>query len=72
MTGSIELALAGERLQLRSERAVHLPAHGALLVADVHVGKAQSFRRLGVPVPGGRAAGLRRLHRHAPYRATRG
>lgn len=56
MTASIELALAGERLQLRSERAVYLPAHGALLVADVHVGKAQSFRRLGVPVPGGTTA----------------
>ena len=62
MTGSIELALAGERLQLRSERAIHLPAHGTLLVADVHVGKAQSFRRLGVPVPGGTTADtLRRL-----------
>lgn len=62
MTGSIELALAGERLQLRSERAIYLPAHGALLVADVHVGKAQSFRRLGVPVPSGTTADtLRRL-----------
>lgn len=27
-----------------------------LLVADVHLGKAQSFRRLGVPVPGGSGA----------------
>jgi DNA ligase-associated metallophosphoesterase len=57
---SIELALAGERLQLRSERAAFLPAHGTLLVADAHVGKALSFRRLGVPVPGGTTADLLR------------
>ena len=34
------------------------------LVADAHIGKAQSFRRLGVPVPGGTtAATLQRLSR---------
>lgn len=33
-----------------------------LMLADVHLGKAQSFRRLGVPVPGGSGAEtLRRL-----------
>lgn len=53
MSATVELALAGERLQLRPERAVFLPDRGTLLVADVHVGKAQSFRRLGVPVPNG-------------------
>ena len=49
----LELALAGERLHLRPERVVHLPEHGCLLVADAHVGKAVSFRKLGVPVPRG-------------------
>lgn len=39
------------------QRALHLPAHDLLLVADAHIGKAQSFRRLGVPVPGGTTAG---------------
>lgn len=33
--------------------AVYLPDHATLLVADVHLGKAASFRRLGVPVPAG-------------------
>lgn len=53
MDGTAELALAGERLQLLPERALLLPEHATLLVADVHVGKAVSFRRLGVPVPRG-------------------
>lgn len=41
----------GERLALLPQRAVYLPAHRSLLVADAHLGKAVSFRRLGVPVP---------------------
>lgn len=53
MDGTAELALAGERLQLLTGRAVLLPQHATLLVADAHVGKAVSFRRLGVPVPRG-------------------
>jgi uncharacterized protein len=38
---------------LLPQRALYLPAHGWLLVADAHIGKAHSFRRLGVPVPTG-------------------
>lgn len=53
MDAPVELALAGERLRLRPERGVWLPEHATLLVADAHVGKAVSFRRLGVPVPRG-------------------
>lgn len=53
MDGAAELALAGERLQLLPGRAILLPRHATLLVADAHVGKAVSFRRLGVPVPRG-------------------
>ncbi len=49
----IELQVAGTWLRLLPQRAVHLPAHNMLLVADAHIGKAVSFRRLGVPVPGG-------------------
>jgi DNA ligase-associated metallophosphoesterase len=48
-----ELQAGGARLQLLPQRAVFLPEHGTLLVADAHIGKAVSFRRLGVPVPGG-------------------
>lgn len=49
----MEIALAGERMHLLAGRAAHLPAHDTLLVADAHIGKAHSFRRLGVPVPQG-------------------
>ena len=40
-------------LHLLPHRAAHDPDHGLLLVADAHIGKAVSFRRLGVPVPAG-------------------
>lgn len=46
-----ELRLAGERLVLLPQRCAWLPDHDCLLVADAHLGKAVSFRRLGVPVP---------------------
>ncbi len=45
------------RAHLLPQRALHLPDAGLLLVADLHIGKAHSFRRLGVPVPGGTTAG---------------
>jgi uncharacterized protein len=41
------------RLQLLPQRAAFDPDRGLLLIADVHIGKAVSFRRLGVPVPHG-------------------
>lgn len=40
MARALELALAGERLELMPERAVFLPDHATLLVADAHIGKA--------------------------------
>lgn len=43
--------VGGQRLVLLPEKAVWWPARQALLVADAHLGKAMSFRRLGVPVP---------------------
>lgn len=49
----MEVVAGGERLQLLPQRAAYLPGHRTLLVADAHIGKAQSFRRLGVPVPSG-------------------
>ena len=49
----LEITVAGAPLRLLARRAVYLPDAGTLLVADAHIGKAQSFRRLGVPVPSG-------------------
>ena len=58
----LELHAGGARLQLLPQRAAYLPDHGTLLIADAHIGKAQSFRRLGVPVPRGTTQGtLQRL-----------
>lgn len=50
-------SLPTEPLRLLPHRAAFVPAHGWLLVADAHIGKGSSFRRLGVPVPAGTTAG---------------
>jgi DNA ligase-associated metallophosphoesterase len=51
-----ELTVGGETLVLLPQKAAFLPAHGMLLVADAHIGKAVSFRRAGIPVPQGTTA----------------
>ena len=50
---AVALDVGGQRLALLPEKAVYLPGSRTLLVADAHIGKAVSFRRLGVPVPAG-------------------
>ena len=45
------IEIGGAALRLLPERAAFLESERTLLVADVHLGKAQTFRRLGVPVP---------------------
>ena len=45
--------VAGTSLLLTATKVVVWPAERVLFVADVHVGKAASFRALGVPVPAG-------------------
>lgn len=58
----LHITLQGQALQLLPQRALALPACQTLLVADAHIGKAVSFRRLGVPVPEATTAGtLQRL-----------
>jgi DNA ligase-associated metallophosphoesterase len=47
------IAAAGRALTLLPEKAAFLAASRTLLVADAHIGKAVSFRALGVPVPRG-------------------
>jgi len=49
----VDVEAGGTVLRLLPQRAAYLPEHRTLLVADAHIGKAVSFRRLGVPVPGG-------------------
>ncbi|WP_369990084.1 ligase-associated DNA damage response endonuclease PdeM [Pseudomonas xanthosomatis] len=50
-----ELAIeyAGESLLLLADRAVYWPRRRALLVADLHIGKAASYRAQHQPVPHG-------------------
>jgi DNA ligase-associated metallophosphoesterase len=48
-----ECEVAGEKVVLLAERAMYWPAKKALFVADFHLGKAASFRRLGIPLPFG-------------------
>ena len=50
------IALGTARAQLLPARALWLPDHDALLVADLHWGKAAAFRAGGVPVPSGTTA----------------
>ena len=53
---SADLAPAAEAdIVLLPGRAAYLPATGTLLVADLHLGKAATFRSQGIPVPEGSA-----------------
>lgn len=61
-SSSLVVQWAGETLTLLPERAIWWSARGTLFVADVHLGKAATFRALGQPVPAGTtAANLARL-----------
>jgi uncharacterized protein len=53
VTGGLEIVLAQQRLWLLPQHAVYWEEQHTLLIADVHLGKASSFRSLGVPVPSG-------------------
>lgn len=53
MKGALSLELAGERVLLLPQKALYWPREQMLVIADIHFGKAASFRALGVPVPGG-------------------
>lgn len=60
-------------MQLLPERAIWWPAGRALFVADLHIGKAATYRALGQPVPAGTThENLARLDaliaRHVPER----
>ncbi len=48
-----EVLVAGETLLLLAQKALYWPRRKMLVVADIHFGKAASFRALGVPVPRG-------------------
>jgi len=47
----VKVRFGPENLELLADRAVLWPARNTLVVADVHLGKAATFRHAGVPVP---------------------
>lgn len=52
----MRIELGGETLTLLPPGGVFLPEHGALLVADLHLGKGAAFRAAGRAVPAGTSA----------------
>ncbi|MFL6676277.1 MAG: ligase-associated DNA damage response endonuclease PdeM [Massilia sp.] len=50
---ALRIEVAGEELLLLPQKALFWPREKTLVVADIHFGKAASFRALGVPVPRG-------------------
>ncbi|MEM9943563.1 MAG: ligase-associated DNA damage response endonuclease PdeM [Planctomycetota bacterium] len=56
MNKQIEIEVKQTKLTLRDDGSIFVPAWGALLVADLHLGKERSFRAGGIPVPDGPSA----------------
>lgn len=64
MAASVHARLAGEEVELFADRGLYWPARRRMLVADLHLGKADVFRRAGIGVPrGGTSHDLARLSR---------
>lgn len=62
MGASHHVELAGEPVELMGDRALYWPARRRLLIADLHLGKADVFRRAGIGLPaGGTVHDLQRL-----------
>jgi len=60
--GAVQISWPGADLVLLPQRAVWEPSTGLLLLADVHLGKAETFQAQGVPLPSdGDRANLNRL-----------
>nr|WP_229428281.1 ligase-associated DNA damage response endonuclease PdeM [Massilia soli] len=47
------MLVAGELLLLLAQKALYWPSQKTLIIADIHFGKAASFRAQGIPVPRG-------------------
>ena len=57
----LRVELAGEEVMLLPDGAMHWPSQQALLLSDLHLGKAAHFRKHGVPI--GSEPTLATLHR---------
>jgi DNA ligase-associated metallophosphoesterase len=64
MPDRLQLDIAGETVWLLADRALFWPRHDLLLIADLHLGKGDTFRSAGIAVPkGGTGFDLARLSR---------
>lgn len=62
MHDRVELSIAGEVVVLLADRALFWPGRRRLLIADLHLGKADTFRRAGIGLPrGGTSQDMQRL-----------
>jgi DNA ligase-associated metallophosphoesterase len=52
----MQIELAGTEIILLPQKAMLLPEHSILIIADLHLGKAQHFRKSGIFMPAGSAA----------------
>ncbi len=71
----MQIELAGQSLVLLPQHALWWPAQRTLWIADLHLGKAATYRKLGQPVPSGTTQqNLQRLteliERHAAQRVV--
>lgn len=48
---SVQVDIQNTAFQLLAEKAIYLNAYDTLLVADLHLGKVNHFRRSGIPAP---------------------
>lgn len=53
---ALAVDIRGERLLLHAHRAVIWPARATVLIADLHLGKSEFFRRSGLAAPEGSSA----------------
>lgn len=62
MPEALDIVLGGEPVRLLADRALYWPARRRLLLADLHLGKADTFRAAGIALPrGGTALDLSRI-----------
>ena len=56
MIETYPIEVAGETLHPRGDRTLYLPEHQTLLLADLHLGKAETLQAHGLAVPSGTQA----------------
>ncbi|MDF1695630.1 MAG: ligase-associated DNA damage response endonuclease PdeM [Saprospiraceae bacterium] len=50
---NLNITIAKEDMRLLAEKAIFLPAYDMLLIADLHFGKVEHFRKNGIGIPSG-------------------